>query len=175
MNFNSIKELIKNNNTTEQIPRHKLFKEASFFKRLINLDSFTLSKTQRVICTIISGVLGILSIIYSISRFFLILFSPSSFLVPYIFSNISFFLMIGFIYGFDHYFKNLFQYQRKRYTIFFLSSTFSTILIVYILKSYLLSILSVVIQIASFACFCFSFVPFGCQTLNGFIYSTFGI
>ncbi|KAF7702754.1 Protein transport protein sft2 [Cucumispora dikerogammari] len=174
MNFDSIKELIKNNSANEQIPRHKLFKEASFLKKLINLDSFTLTRSQRIMCTIISGIAGFLSLVLSISKFFLILFSPSAFLVPYIFSNLSFFLMIGFVCGFDHYLRNLLQYQRRRYTLFFFSSTSCTILIICILKSYFLSMLSVVIQIVSFGCFCFTFVPFGCQTLNGFVYSTFG-
>lgn len=175
MNFESIKDLVRQNHDSRDIPQHKVFKEATFFQKLIYMDFFTLTTTQRLFCTIISGVLGVISFLYSITKFVMVLFKPSSFLVPYIFSNLMFFSMIGFIKGFSSYFRNLFQYQRKRYTIAFFSSTVSNILIVLLFKSYILSVISVVLQILSFGCFCFTFFPFGSQTLNGFLYSTFGI
>lgn len=173
MNFGSLKEMIKSNN--KQIPTHRTFKETSTLKKLLNFDAFTLNASQRMACIVTTGAIGGISFFYSITKLFTVLFSPSSFLVPYLLSNCMIFSMIGFIKGFDHFLKSLLQHQRRRYSMIFAISTLATIFNVWLFRSYVLSVLSVIFQTVGFGCFCFSFVPFGCQTLNGLFMSTFGI
>ena len=172
MENSKIKQLILEARSNYKLPQSSIFLNSSSYK---SLDGLKLTFSQRMTCFLVFFVFGLLSFFYSMTKLFTAIFSPTKFIIPYVFSNLMFFTMMGFIYGFKDYFKSLFSKNRKRFTLGFLSSTAATIFFCNFVNFYILNLVFVAIQIVSFCMFAITFVPFGANTLNMMLKNMFKI
>ncbi|KAG0416258.1 hypothetical protein EQH57_1196, partial [Dictyocoela roeselum] len=100
-------------------------KHSDFFKDTkYDLEYLGLSFAQRLTCFFVCLTIGGLSFFYSLMNIITVVFYPTKFVVPYAFSNIMFFMMIGFMLGFKTYFRSLFSKERRNITLLFMTTTF---------------------------------------------------
>merc|ERR1712150_47060 len=114
--------------------------------------------SQRITCMLICLLMGSISFVYAFTSLFSALFSPTKFILPYVFSNIMFFTMVGFFRGFKTYYRSLFTRQRRRYTTLFLGSTVFTVFSCYFIRFYLLNLVLIFAQMISFCVFAVTFL-----------------
>ncbi|KAL6122248.1 hypothetical protein NUSPORA_00714 [Nucleospora cyclopteri] len=138
------------------------------FNSKINLEHFGLTYSQRFIAFTLCVIMGIVSFFYSLVNILFIITKPAKFAVPYAFSNLCFFISIGFIKGFRTYFRDLNASHKRIYSYTFL---FSTVVTLYFASNsfYVTSLVIMFFQVISFICFAISFVPGGAQGLTSLI------
>ncbi|OQS55553.1 SFT2 [Ecytonucleospora hepatopenaei] len=140
----------------------------TFFESKFDFEYFGLSYSQRFLAFVICFVCAIVTFFYALMNTFYIPLKPYKFAVPYAFSNLFFFIMIGFLKGFKSYFRGLNAPHKRLYTYTFLISTFMTIY--FAAKSYyIVSMFLMILQIASFGCFAISFIPGGAGGLSSML------
>ncbi|KAG0437777.1 Protein transport protein SFT2 [Dictyocoela muelleri] len=145
-------------------------KHSDFFKdSKYDLEYLGLSFSQRLTCFFVFFALGGLSFFYSLMNIISVVFSPTKFVIPYAFSNITFFVMIGFVLGFKTYFRSLFSRERRNITMIFLLTTIVTLYSAFKVSSYFIHLAMVLLQVTSFIVFVVSFVPGGSQGIGTMI------
>merc|ERR1712179_781095 len=101
MGMSKLRKMINDaRDTNIEIPTRE-----SLFKNTPSFDFGTLGMTfsQRITCMLICLLMGSISFVYAFTSLFSALFSPTKFILPYVFSNIMFFTMVGFFRGFKTY------------------------------------------------------------------------
>lgn len=143
---------------------------SNFFKTSkYDLEHFGLSFTQRVTAFVICLFIGSLLLFYSFTNLLTSLFKPTSFTLSYALSNFIFFFMFGFLSGFRSYILNLFSKDKRMYTSLFIFTTLVTLYSALFLKSYVLNLVLMVLQIISFLCFSLTFIPGGAKGITSLV------
>ncbi|EPR80124.1 Syntaxin [Spraguea lophii 42_110] len=165
-----LKEVLQSNKNYGRMYNIPL-KHSDFFReaRRMDLEYFGLTFSQRMIAFVSCMVVGVLCFIYALFNIPSAVFRPSKFAFPYAFSNFLFFMMIGFIFGFRTYFKNIMSKKRKAYTIAFLCSTLLTLYVAVKVHSYIINFFMMIVQLCSFLAFMVSFIPGGTKGLSGVV------
>lgn len=136
-----------------------------------DFEHFNLTIGQRFLAFGVSLFLAVLLFFYSLTRLFFMIFNPVKFVLPYVASNVIFFLMFGFLCGFKSYFRNLFSRTKRPFTVAFIASTLITLYGALFTRMYFFHLLLVVCQIVSFVCFSLTFIPGGASGMG----SLFGL
>eukprot|EP01111_Echinosteliopsis_oligospora_P010863 TRINITY_DN3451_c0_g1_i2.p1 TRINITY_DN3451_c0_g1~~TRINITY_DN3451_c0_g1_i2.p1 ORF type:complete len:155 (-),score=5.35 TRINITY_DN3451_c0_g1_i2:6-470(-) len=120
-------------------------------------DSYSMSAKQRIIgffiCLLIGVALSFLS--------FAFLFDPTSFALCYTLGNIVMLLSTAFMVGPVKQIKNMFAPTRILCTIVFIAFMIFTIVCVFKDLPVILTIISLLIQIAALVYYIFSYIPYG--------------
>lgn len=141
---------------------------STFFESRFDFEYFGLSYSQRFLAFFICLICAVCTFFYALMNTFYIPIKPHKFAVPYAFSNLFFFVMIGFLKGFKSYIRGLNAPHKRLYTYTFLVSTFFTLY--FAAKSfYVVSMVLMLLQIASFGCFAISFIPGGAGGLTSML------
>lgn len=138
------------------------------FTSKINMEHFGLTYSQRFLAFFCCLILGVLTFFYSLMNLIYVGIRPYKFAIPYAFSNLFFFTMIGFIKGFKSYFKDLNAPHKRLYTYTFVFTTFLTL---YMASKthYLFSMALMIMQVISFIAFAISFLPGGAGGMTSMI------
>ncbi|KAF7684108.1 Protein transport protein SFT2 [Astathelohania contejeani] len=138
-------------------------KRGNFFKenRSIDLEHFGLTFMQRMGCFLTFLFIGIMCFVYSMFNILGAVFSPAKFALPYVISNLLFFSMMGFIFGFLSYMRDLLSKKKRVYTGTFLATTIITFYSTLKINNYFLNFSLAIIQVFSFLVFILTFFPGG--------------
>lgn len=167
MPTDKLKEILKNSkdySSSSYIPIHTkdFFRDAN----AIDTEHFGLTFSQRMTCFAICMLFGLLSFIYSLMNILSAFVKPTKFAFPYAISNLIFFFMMGFVFGFKTYLKNVFSKKRRNYTLFFIVITILTLYCAISIQAYLFNFALAMLQIVSFVVFSVSFIPGGSHGLS---------
>lgn len=149
-----------------QIPLQNshLFKSQKF-----DMNHLGLSFSQRIVMFCLCLILGSLSFLYAMMNILSVVFNPAKFALPYAFSNLLFFSMLGFVFGFRTYYANLLSKKKRKFTGLFLGSTVLTLFVCFRGYFYAIVLGCVFMQVASFIVFAVSFVPGGSEGISSMI------
>lgn len=145
-----------------QIPikRGQFFKQKKFDIEYLGLTFYQRVTTFALVCIIAS-----LFLIYSFMNIMFIIIKPSKFVFPYALSLFLFFNSLGLIFGFKSYYGTLMK-KKRNYTMMFMCTTLVSLYITIRGYGYVMCLLTVMCQVASFVVFAVSFVPGGSEGLG---------
>lgn len=144
--------------------------QSNFFKtHKYDFEYFGLTFMQRIVGFIICFFIGCLFMFYSFTRIPMAFLYPMAFAAPYAISNIMFFVMFGFLSGFRSYCYNLFEENKRIYSIFFLTSTICTLYSAMFNMFKYFKFILMIIQFASFVCFSITFIPGGAAGITSLV------
>lgn len=144
--------------------------QSSFFKtQKYDLEHFGLNFTQRVTAFCLCLLVGSLLLFYSFANLLTSFFKPTAFTLSYALSNFIFFFMFGFLSGFKSYMINLFALSKRFYTMFFICTTFTSLYSALFIKSYVLNLILMIVQVISFVMFAITFIPGGATGITSLI------
>lgn len=152
----TIKNMFQNSNP--------FFKEQKF-----DFEYFGMSFAKRILSFIVCLCTGTFLFMYSLYKMIFLALNPTGFVVPYVISNLLFFVMFGFISGFKTYARNLMAKNKRNFTISFIVTTLATLYASFLIRKAWVTVVFGFIQIFSFIFFLLTFLPGGTTGMTSFL------
>ena len=125
-----------------------------------------LSRTQRYTAFGICIAAAVFLFFLALLHLPFVVIRPGKFIVPYCMASMFILVSFGFLHGFVSYTKHLFSAKKVVYSAWFILATFATLYASISLKSYILTVIMALIQMAGMITFIVSYVPGGSSGIN---------
>lgn len=130
------------------------------------LEYFGLTRTQRYTAFGFCMIAAIFLFLLALFHLPFVVIRPGKFVVPYCMASLFILISFGFIHGFVSYTRHLISPKKLPYSAWFFLSTFATLYSALSLKSYLLTVVSSLVQMAGMVVFIVSYVPGGSSGIS---------
>jgi hypothetical protein len=124
------------------------------------------SRTQRIVGFVVVSLTGVLFLIIAFSFLPVLALKPQKFVVLYTVGSLFILFSFIFVQGVKPFFTHLFSTQRLPFTVGYFVSICTTIYCSLVIHSYILAILSCIIQMIVISWYYFSYFPYGTQTMK---------
>lgn len=130
------------------------------------IETLGLTRTQRY--TAFAICIGVAVFLFFLAMFHLpfVVIRPGKFVVPYCMGSMFILVSFGFLHGFVSYSKHLLSPKRVAYSAWFTFATIGTLYAALSLKSYILTVVMALIQMAGMLTFIVSYVPGGSSGIS---------
>lgn len=130
------------------------------------LETLGLTRTQRYAAFAICMCAAVFLFLLAMFHLPFVVIRPGKFVVPYCMGSMFILVSFGFLHGFISYFKHLLSPKKAVYSAWFFLATLGTLYSALSLKSYLLTVIMSLIQMAGMATFIVSYVPGGSSGIS---------
>lgn len=130
------------------------------------IETFGLTRTQRYTAFAICIVAAVFLFFLAMFHLPFVVIRPGKFVVPYCMGSMFILISFGFLHGFVSYSKHLMSAKKVPYSAWFILSTLGTLYAAIKLKSYILTVLFAVIQMAGMLTFAVSYIPGGSSGIS---------
>ena len=130
------------------------------------IETLGLTRTQRYTAFAICIVAAIFLFFLAMFHLPFVVLRPGKFVVPYCMGSMFILVSFGFLHGFVSYSKHLMSPKKAAYSAWFILSTIGTLYAALKLKSYILTVLFAVIQMAGMLTFAVSYIPGGSSGIS---------
>lgn len=130
------------------------------------LETLGLTRTQRYTAFGICIVAAIFLFFLAMFHLPFVVIRPAKFVVPYCMGSMFILVSFGFLHGFVSYSKHLMSKKKIVYSIWFIMATIATLHVALSLKSYILTVIMALVQMAGMLTFIISYVPGGSSGIS---------
>jgi len=139
---------------------------SNFFKsKKFNYEYLGMSITQRIVAFVICAGVGMILFINALYKMLIIALTPTGFVVPYVLSNLLFFVMFGFVSGFKTHLSRLMSKDKRAFTLAFVAVTCLTLYSAFTKKNIIWVFCFGIVQVFAFIAFVITFLPGGSSGL----------
>ena len=130
------------------------------------IENMGMSRTQRYTAFAICIAAAVFLFFLAMFHLPFVVIRPAKFVVPYCMGSMFILVSFGFLHGFVSYSKHLFSPKKAIYSAWFFSATIGTLYAALSLKSYILTMVMALIQMAGMLTFMASYVPGGSSGIS---------
>ena len=130
------------------------------------LETLGMTRTQRYTAFAICAGAAVFLFFLAMLHLPFVVIRPGKFVVPYCMGSMFILVSFGFIHGFVSYWRHLLSPKKVAYSAWFILATFGTLYSALSLKSYLLTVIMSLIQMAGMITFIVSYVPGGSSGIS---------